>query len=94
MNDKYAEAMAAVIADVLKKALAVRDERIAAHEQRLCALERKPSLKDAGIWRHGSHYIPGDVVQFRGSPWICEKDHIASGSPDHASFRLWQKSVK
>lgn len=71
-----------------------RNARHDAAEARLKALEEQKTLKDGGIWRHGSQYIPGDVVQFRGSPWVCIKWHTASGTPDHSCWRLLLKSYQ
>jgi hypothetical protein len=68
------------------------ERRLVAQDAALAALKAVPTLKDAGIWRHGSSYTLGDVAQFKGSPWICTQAHVASGTPDHACWRLWLKS--
>ena len=34
----------------------------------------------------------GDVVQTKGTRWVCEQGHTANGSFDHSCFRLWEKS--
>ena len=87
--DDYTEALFDnVLLPVLKK----QKDLIAALEQRIAALEAQPFIKNGGIWRHGSVYAPGDVVQFQSTRWVCTKAHTASGAPDHACWQLWSKS--
>jgi hypothetical protein len=69
--------------------------RIDAQDAEIAALKSTAYLKDAGDWRHGSTYAPGDVARFGGSVWICTKGHEAAGpTVDHACWRLWIKRAK
>ena len=68
------------------------ETRLNVQDAAIATLKAAPILKDAGIWRHGSTYAPGDVAQFKGSPWVCTKAHTASGTPDHSCWRLLLKS--
>jgi hypothetical protein len=101
MTAKEMEVVAGGLIDVIKHAIdpikahnQSLEQRIAELQQEIAALKSSAFLKDAGIWRHGAVYSPGDVVQFKGAPWICHRAHMANGSPDHACFRLWQKNKR
>lgn len=80
------------IGKVLREEFARRNARIDALEQRIGALEAKPSVQDKGIWRAGQVYEPGDIVTRSGSAWICRSIHMAVGDDlDHDRFRLLVK---
>jgi len=61
-------------------------------EARVATLETEPRLRNGGTWRHGAAYRPGDVVQFKGTRWVCTQAHAAAGAPDHTCFQLWAKA--
>jgi hypothetical protein len=76
-----------------------RNQKIATLEAKIVTLEAEQAqikatafMKDAGVWRHGSVYSPGDVATFKGSAWVCTKAHTADGPvADHANWRLLMK---
>jgi len=94
MTSKEVDEIATATIGVLKKVVDPIKAELAALRHEVAELKTRLLLKDAGLWRHGSVYVPGDVVQFKGSPWICTKGHTANGNPDHACFRLWLKTGK
>jgi len=72
-----------------------RNTKLAALEATITGLEERPLMKDAGVWRHGSTYSPGDVTTFKGSAWVCTKAHTADGPvADHANWRLLMKGSR
>jgi hypothetical protein len=75
-----------------KKTLDALSARVAELESELAIWKAQPFIKNAGIWRHGSTYEPGDVAQFQSTRWICTKKHTATAAPDHACWQLWSKS--
>jgi hypothetical protein len=81
---------AGVVAE-LKTALASRDERIAALETRLNAMERKPFVKFCGVWKSDRPFDPGDAVVHSGGLWICKAATTGEPSKD---FVGWQLAVK
>ena len=100
------EAFGIVIVHAIKTALAPRDAKIAALEQRIAALEHKsaaddariaalearPSVQDKGTWKDGVVYDKGDIVTHGGSGWICSETHLATGTDlNHDCFRLFVK---
>lgn len=58
-------------------------------EKRVAALEARPELKDAGVWREGTAYAPGNIVSHAGSAWICNK--ATEGKPPGDGWRLLVK---
>lgn len=70
----------------------IRNARLDALEQRVAALEARPSVQDKGVWRSGQCYQPGDIVSRSGSAWICRGSHMAVGDDlSHEHFRLLVK---
>lgn len=60
---------------------------------RLAALEARPVTKDAGVWKSGVLYEPGDITTHAGSGWICRAAHHSTGTePSHDCFRLFVKA--
>ena len=59
-------------------------------ERRIVELEKRPAgIKDAGVWKSGVTYHPGDIVSHQGSGWICSMTHDSTGNDvDHSAFRL------
>jgi integrin beta 3 len=47
-----------------------------------------PVVIDAGVWREGSEYEPGDGVTWRGSYWIAQKGTTAKPDDGNADWRL------
>ncbi len=69
-----------------------RNARLDALEQRISALEARPSIQDKGVWQCGAFYEPGDIVSRGGSAWICRGSHVAVGDDlSHEHFRLLVK---
>ena len=64
---------------------------IVALEQRIAALERKPSVKFRGVYEHGKAYQPGDAATHHGSLWICTA--ATTGEPNR-DFVAWKLAVK
>ncbi len=84
-----------VLTGLMKGIAKVLNERLATLEAEIAEFKARPLLRDAGIWRHGSSYVPGDVARFKGSPWVCTRAHTADGATaDHSYWRLWMKSGK
>jgi len=87
------EMLADVVVEAIKVAIAPRDAKIAALEQRIAELEARPAMKDAGVWKAGTVYDAGAIVSHGGSGWICSATHCAVGSePSHDFFRLFVKA--
>jgi hypothetical protein len=86
---KFSEATATGIVDVLKKALAPRDARITALEEKLARLDTT-SIKFCGVWREGGSYGPGDAAIRHGGLWICR--HATASAPGKSD--AWQLAVK
>jgi len=61
--------------------------------ERIAALEARPVIKDAGVWRSGAVYQAGALVSHGGSGWICHTAHVSTGTePSHDCFRLFVKA--
>jgi Carbohydrate-binding module family 5/12 len=93
--------IADVIARVVKFATAGVTRELAAAVERVEALERQiaevhqrqAEWRDAGVWKAGTEYAPGNVVTHGGSGWICRAHHLAVGTePSHEAFRLLVKA--
>jgi hypothetical protein len=61
--------------------------------QRIEALEQRPALKDAGVWRADGVYDIGAVVTDHGSAWVCKLHHCQSrpGGDGGVGWRLLVK---
>jgi hypothetical protein len=59
-------------------------------EPRIKALEARPQMKYAGVWREGCDHLEGEFVTYRGSMWYCHTPTNArpGTSPD------WQLCVR
>ena len=91
MNATEIQELASATVDVLKKALAVRDGRITALEQRLAQLEAKPFVKFCGTWQRDTTYTAGDAATHHGTLWICRRSTTGEPSKD---FVGWQLALK
>lgn len=90
MSDE--EAIGTAIACGIRVAMAPAIAKITALEQKVAALEARPTVKDHGVWEAGEVYPEGAVVSHQGSAWICRSMHMATGAePDHVHFRLLVK---
>jgi hypothetical protein len=79
-----------MVGEVLGEALRLRDERIAALEQRLAKLEESKRLSYRGVFAPAERYEAGDYVTHASSLWCCLRD--TSDSPGRsASWRLAAK---
>lgn len=84
--------LAPAIRDYVTGKVAPLESRLQELEQRLVALEAKPSVQDRGVWKSGEFYQPGDIVTRSGSAWICRASHVAVADEfDHNRFRLLVK---
>ena len=70
----------------------MRNTRLDALEQRLAALEAKPSIKYCGTWAANGDYTVGDATTHKGSLWICKANHVQS--EPGVDFVCWQLAVK
>jgi hypothetical protein len=50
-----------------------------------------PVFRDAGVWKDGKQYGPGDGVTWRGSFWICQKE---TGTKPDEMASAWRLAVK
>lgn len=80
-----------VLLGVVNRIAATMGTRVAALEERLKDVERRPTIRDAGIWHVATVYKAGDIVTHQGSGWICSADHVAGDTIDHSRFRLLVK---
>jgi Carbohydrate-binding module family 5/12 len=93
----YEEGLADAIAGFTHEAIDLKTQplkdAIARLQADVASLNAQPrGLKDAGVWRDGMAYQPGDVVTYRGSAWVCNSAHQATASGfDHRCFRLMVK---
>jgi hypothetical protein len=89
---EFIRSIAADTRDHVKAVLAPRDERIAALEARIAALEERPTgVKWAGVYEPGSNYSSGDLVTRRGGLWVALK-HTALVPGASGAWRLVVKS--
>jgi hypothetical protein len=82
------DAIREVVFELLRKGA---DERRAL-EERLAALEQKPSVKYRGVWAPGTMYAAGDAVTQQGSLWIARTNHLQS--EPGVDFVGWTLAVK
>ena len=66
-------------------------EAIGKLSARIEALERRPILRDAGVFNQSQTYSRGDGVTFGGSFWICQEDGVTSKP---GVGKLWRLAVK
>ena len=59
--------------EVIKSNFAYRQVQVEALEARIAALEERPAMKYAGVWREGVGYEPGAVATYDGSMFHCDK---------------------
>jgi len=84
------EALAEVLVQLVVAAIEpVKAENAVLHA-RLDALESR-ALKEAGIWRTGTAYAPGDVATFKGTSWVCRTAHTAGPTVNHDYWRMLHK---
>jgi hypothetical protein len=61
-------------------------------EQRIAALEQRPTLEYRGTWERGAMYAAGNVVTHHGSAWVSRVNELRS--EPGADFIGWQMIVK
>jgi hypothetical protein len=89
--NKTLEAAGAATGKVIKQKLAPRDKLVKQLQARIIELEERRNLHDAGVWREGVMHMPGAVVSYRGSAWVCRtgcKD-VRPGTSEH-----WRLMIK
>ena len=64
---------------------------IAKQNERIKALEAKPSIKFAGVFEGGKSYEPGDTVQHQSALWVCMAPTSGTPSKDFVGWRLLLK---
>jgi hypothetical protein len=64
---------------------------VAKQNQRIEALEAKPSVTFAGVFEGGKSYEVGDLVQHASSLWICTAPTSGTPSKDFVGWRLLSK---
>ena len=87
MNDVELEAIADVVVELVKDAIAPLQERIA-------SLEARPTQKDSGVWRPGMLFRAGDLTTYKNDGWIARVDHVAGSAFSLEKFRLWDRSKR
>jgi hypothetical protein len=82
-----AKAIGSSVKTIVATALAPLVARIAELEQQLAEC-----LKDGGTWNAEKLFRPGEVVSYRGVPWVCQKPNtnVRPGRSDE--WRLMAKS--
>ena len=63
-------------------------------EQRLKALEDRPSLMYHGPWLEGVNYKAGAAVTWSGSMWIARESTRAKPGQSSPESRAWTLAVK
>jgi hypothetical protein len=73
-----------------------RNATIERLEARVAELEARPSsgTKDAGPWKTGTTYFPGDIVSFQGSGWIAKETNVVRPNDPELGHRAWRLLVK
>jgi hypothetical protein len=73
-----------------------RNEKIAALERQVAALEQRPTLSYEGVWQQTTPYTPGQFVTFNGSVWHCEAPSVGvrPGSVRPDMSPAWKLAVK
>jgi hypothetical protein len=66
--------------------------RFDALEQRLAALEQKPSVKFCGVWDRDKAYRSGDAVVHSGGLWIARGEPTGPPNQDYVGWTLAVKS--
>lgn len=81
------DALAGFVGDMNKKNIE-RNEKLAALEARIAALECKPSLQYRGVWVEVEPYKSGDFVTFDGAVWACKRSNPGAPGKDHDGWQL------
>lgn len=66
--------------------------RIVDLETSIATLKARPIAKDAGPWKSGQLYGPGDMVSHGGSAWWCSEAHLSGPNINHDAFRLFVRA--
>lgn len=64
-------------------------QTLAPLEARLAALEARPELKYAGVWKQGETYAPGSLATHHGSLWHCHEE--TTTAPPSSAWQLCAK---
>ena len=88
MKKSDLEPIAAAIVTGIKAATDPLTAHVRSIEQRLAALEAKPSVKYCGVWKPGGAYAPGDAATHKGALWICKAATTGEPSKDFVGWQL------
>jgi hypothetical protein len=80
------------LSPVIREQFARRDDRLAALDARLAALESQPQLKWMGVWREGQPYAEANLVTRRGL-WMATRVTAARPGEDD-SWKLIVKELR
>jgi hypothetical protein len=82
------------VRDAIAEATAPLVARNAVCEQRIAELEQQLAecLKDGGTWRAEKLFRPGEVVTYRGVPWVCNEANTNERPGRSKTWRLMAKS--
>ena len=89
-SQELAKAMAAVVKDYVKAAVAPLSAQLEAQTKEIATLKAAPTLKYCGVWKGGT-FQPGDAITYQGALWVCKAE--TSGCPG-VDFVGWQLAVK
>ena len=87
---KLGAEMVTAVKDFVARAISPAENRIAALEARIVALESRKQLSYAGVWKEGEAYAAGEIVTLGGSAWHCNAP-TSSRPGDDSSFTLMVK---
>ena len=87
---KDIDAMVSAIAGAIKGAIEGPrvHGRIAELEQRIKALEQRPLLKYAGVWRSGNSYAEGQLTTHQGGLWLSTDPTTSTPGTPGSGWRL------
>ena len=81
-----------VLSGVIRDYVSARlDPELQSIATRLEAIESRPRLRNAGIYRDGSSYEIDAVVQHSGKNWVCERPTSSRPSTDDSGWRMMGK---
>ena len=86
MTEDDMDAIADVMVELVKDALAPLEDRIA-------QLEQRPGA-DKGIWETGTLFRVGDITTHRNQGWVCREEHVAGATFCVERFRLFDRGAR
>src|SRR5262245_23556808 len=68
------------------------EAKLADLTRRVAAIEARPAIQYAGVWRTGQRYTRGAACTHDGALWICEHDSVDERPGNGAT--AWRLAVK